>query len=333
MKRTVFRAMPLLVCLAGMASAACAQVNLIVVTDPNQLSSTSALSANRQIGPNLFVVDPSFTSIRIVPPGYQLGLSTQDIFVSCFEFSNGTFHRVPNCIIQLAASRVPFSGGHQHGDPNGNDGAIGVGSLNPTSGTTGAFDIFQSTFTASEASGTTTIEITAFLPDGTPLNPVQVVMMTQIHDQLVALPNSGPGFSVDTSTNHDNQNVWLTPSTMNDFFNLVSMFQDYVQDQFDGEVAAANLELTATNLPLGGIFDIAGHWLKPHVSHRFGRDLDIGTRTHAGALVVPRKQRAILAAAIVDAGFTMPVAAESYNGCSNTNCDTESHHWHVRDGY
>jgi hypothetical protein len=333
-----FRLLVLLLCLVGPVTAAHAQPGVIVLRTPNQLpaqkgQSSSVPSTSDQINANTFVQDPSFTTIKAAPAGYQLGKSTQDIFIACIDLF--TLQIIPNCNVKLAATRQFGSGGHLHGDPNGNDGAIAVGSFNPTSGNTGTQGFLQTTFTASEASGTTNVLITGSTQDGRPIIPTQIFMLTQIHDDQVAIPPSGPGFTVSTaSSGHDNNNIWLTGSTLSDFVDALVNFQGRLDDLFNGKVIGATLPVTATNLPQGGVFDFLNHnWLPPHASHRYGRDMDIGTWTPQGVPIIPLNQRPSLAAGIEDAGFSMPVPNESFDGCALPPCDLASRHWHLRDGY
>lgn len=336
MQKSAVRWLVLLSLLSG-AVAAQAQTGVIAVNNLNLLPSNKGQSGgpspNIQIGPNEFALDPSLTTIKAAPAGYTLGKSTEDIFIACVDLF--TFQIIPNCNVQLTARREFGSGGHQHGDPNGNDGAIAVGSFNPSSGNTGTSGFLQTTFTASEASGTTDVVATGSTQDGTPIIPGEFFMITRIHDSQLAIPPSGPGFTVSTaSSGHDNQNIWLTASTMNDFFDGLAKFQIRIDELFKGNVQPANVPVTATNLPDGGVFDYLNHnWLPPHASHRYGRDMDIGTRTRTGTPIIPINQRPSLAAALEDAGFSMPVPNESFDTCTNPPCDLQSHHWHLRDGY
>lgn len=338
MRKSAFRLLVLLLCLAAGSATMRAQTGIVVVSNPSHVGlqkgkTSGGSSTNSQINANTFIQDPSFTSIKAAPSGYTLAKSTQDIFIACVDLF--TLEIIPNCNVQLTTTRQFGSGGHQHGDPNGNDGAIAVGSFSPASGNTGTSGFLQTTFTASEASGQANVLITGSTLDGTPIIPGQIFMLTQIHDDQTALPASGVGFTVDTSSSgHDNNNVWLTGSTINDFFDGLTNFQGRLDDLFHGQVQAANVPVTATTLPQGGVFDYLNHnWLPPHASHRYGRDLDVGTWTRAGVPIIPRNQRPSLAAAMEDAGFSMPVPTESFDTCGNPPCDTVSRHWHLRDGY
>lgn len=341
MKKPGLAVLALLVCLCGAVTGAQAQIVAVAVTDPSQVPSqkghlSSGPLTNSQIGPNTFVQDPSFNTIKAAPPGYQLGNSTQDIFVFCVNLFTGEI--LSFCNVQLTTTRQFGSGGHQHGDPGGHDQPIAIGSFNPAQGVTGDATIGQgflkTTFTASEASGTANVLITGTLQDGTPVLPGQLFMLTQIHDTQSALAGA-PGFTVDSSSSgHDNNNVWLTQSTIDDFVNGIANFQDVVNELFDGRVTAATVPVTATTLPQGGVFDYQNHdWKPAHVSHRYGRDLDVGTWTRAGVAIIPTDQRASLAQALEAEGFTMPVPTESFDTCTNPPCDLVSRHWHLRDGY
>lgn len=331
----------LLLCLTAAVNRAQGQIVAVAVTDPGQVPSqlghlSSGPLPNSQINFNTFVQDPSFTTISIAPPGYQLGKSTQDIFVACINLFTGEI--LSFCNVQLTTTRQFGSGGHMHGDRNGNDQPIAIGSFNPDHGMTGDAMIGQgflkTAFTASEASGTANVVITGTLQDGTSVFPAQIFMLTQIHDTQAELA-SGSGFTVDSSSSgHDNNNVWLTQSTIDDFVDGIANFQDRLNDLFHGRVTAANVPVTATTLPQGGVFDYLNHdWKPPHVSHRYGRDLDVGTWTRAGVAIIPANQRPSLAAGLEDAGFSMPVANESFDTCTNPPCDLGSRHWHLRDGY
>jgi hypothetical protein len=275
-----------------------------------------------------FVMPPSFHNTDDRPGVPLLGDSTITLFAFCFDPI--TFNLVV-CNVQLAIHAEEGSGGHVHtaGRPDG--------TLDHTSGltTTDPSNPLQFVYTAPDASGVTDATLTGTDLNGNPIIPVQATIGVEI-DGLIGNPTSLAGglLTIDPiSQNHDSNNINSTPTFSNQLQFMAIDFRLRLVLQCiktaPNPLAALNCPNTVTgpvpnmsamNLPAGGLFDFQGTWAPPHHDHRVGVEGDMRI-TNPNFLIAPRF-RIMLHDAVIDALMDDPVPGEDF-------ADPSSNHWHL----
>ena len=182
---------------------------------------------------------------------------------------------------------------------------------------TGTTGVVTGRYTAPETTGTTVVTLTSIAP--TPTGPV-VIGPTPFAIPVVAATDLSrpviPDLIVAThSDNHDDHNGYASPETIAGLQRMMDLYRMALAPL--GGITSANTPvISAIALPQGGLFDYAhGNWCPPHISHRFGDEVDIVPR---GGLV-PKKW---LARAEKRAGFFTPVPVES-------PANPAASHWHM----
>ncbi|HWZ45249.1 MAG TPA: hypothetical protein VNW97_17380 [Candidatus Saccharimonadales bacterium] len=249
-----------------------------------------------------FTMFPSVTTSRLSP--YGAGPQVLNLLAFCFNPFTGAI--LPNCDINLQATAANGSGGHVHNTNRPR------GMFNPSSGNTGASGFLPVAYTSPEASGITNVLLFGFL-NGVPITPGLFTIGVEFDGLQLA---NGTNLIVDTASQmHGNNNGFASSDMISAIQNLPGDFADLLA-QSNGGTAPA-VEFTALSLPVGGLFDFQNEWRPPHVSHRFGNDGDIAIRN------LTRAQRAALARACTNDGFTFPVPGERPQ-------DANATHWHIR---
>lgn len=260
-----------------------------------------------------------------VPPSVitsTLGAGLQQVFgvFRCFDLTIGEF--IPDAIVDLTANAVNGTGGHLHTDPGRPDGA-----WEPESGSTGpGGEGLLSFYTVPEVSGEIGIGVECSAPGFVDVSPeVDFTIGVRIATPLVGLPPSGNGFVTEASVGHDLFNVFVTPEVNVRLLVLPIFLRLELLQQGVPEEEIPTIRYTSMSLFEGGLFDVDANgdglidnpWMRPHVSHRFGTDVDIGMRGF------PAEFRDELAQIILKFGFAFPVLAESPAAPQAT-------HWHLR---
>lgn len=246
-----------------------------VVVEQNQPAVASLALAAAAIPATDFTLPPSVFSTR---PRRTI---TQNMVYICQD-RNG---QNVNCAINLSLTAVAGSGGHIHHD---NDRP--KGGLSATSGSTG-INGFATVFTAPEVSGVVELHVNLVFPPPSPETPGQSVSFVQTFGitvpGLVPLPpghyrNTGarPGLHID---NHYGLPV------MN---GAVLLLADEYHALFSAQPGYLMLGYNDMSLVQGGLYDVYDPnapvptvWQPPHLSHRFGNDIDIDQAT------LPRENR------------------------------------------
>jgi hypothetical protein len=189
--------------------------------------------------------------------------------------------------VNFSVDVTPNSGGHEHHDvvrPKGN--------LSPIQGTTDANGEVKLIFTAPEVAGIYTIsanctscsngvatkEIRVKVPDLVPISPRSPLNTDGTY--IYAL-TSVDAIHAGEGRYHKNQ-YYLTEQAGQNLLGLIKSF------------AAAGWGTVALNdasLYWGGLYDIKGNWVDPHLGHRDGREIDISF-TRARNPISPAKQKA-----------------------------------------
>jgi hypothetical protein len=206
-----------------------------------------------------FSMHPSVTSTT-----RGAGFSRMTLVYICRDASNQNV----NCSINLVATAVAGSGGHDHHDNN-----RPKGTLSNVSGFTGTGG-FSTIYTAPETGGVVELQVNLVFPpvppatEGQPFSFVQTFGITV--PGLLPLP-PGNWTPIGAVPGQHTDNHYGLP-TMNE---SVLLFADEYRQVF-GEMLALN----DMSLVQGGLFDVFGTnpsavWKPNHFSHRFGDDIDV----------------------------------------------------------
>jgi len=180
-------------------------------------------------------------------------------------------------------------GGHSH------NGTRPVGTFSPSHGTTNANGQVTSTYTASIAGGTYTLQATS-----------QGVFDTCSLDVRVSgLGSLGGGsyYTLVGATGTHPSNHYGTSGTRSALQNVATSFHDKCPE-------APDLTYNDMSLVKGGLFDINADWAPPHDTHRIGRNCDC---SNADELTADQQNK--LKECITDAAGTW----------AHHNCN----HWHL----
>jgi hypothetical protein len=264
-------------------------------------------TATIEMKPSLF----TFLGSGSDPAPYPIGAQVEPITIECQDQSGNT---VPNCAIDFDFDVIEGSGGHVHNTnrPTGDFGSdqCSVPFAQHVSCNTGTPGAAVLVFSAPEASGTTTTANGTVSANGLS-NTFSFTINVQYDGLILA---NGPGLFIHKdSLMHDNNNGWVTPST-NFALNVAASLFDLNLTSL-GYTKIPNIEITATSLPLGGLFDYSIEWQPPHIAHRFGNNADVGMSG-----LTPQHRKA-LAWAVDKAGFRTPVPGERPSDFEN--------HWHL----
>ncbi len=292
-------------------------------------------SMRRSSGPpgSLFTTSADFT----MPPSVtssSLGarISRDSLTVACIDRLTGAL--IPGCTITITPEPEFGSGGHWH------DGERPAGCMlkageqvdlclqmiapgrslvrtRAVTAVTGADGTFDVTYVAPEVSGGVFHFLTGTDPQGRPLPFAVAFFDIRIPEQLVALPDAGPGFVMVPSPGGVHQNSFAQPAVVDHLMAIPDEFTSALLERGVPAGQIPTLFYTSLNLPRGGLFDINLNWRPPHTSHRFGNDADLGVSN------IPEAFRRTLARVILHEGFHFPVLAESP---ANPN----ARHWHLR---
>ena len=264
---------------------------------------------------------PSVITSTLSP--YGTGPQIIETVSECIQFPSGTV--APNCDITIDWSARNASGGHVHNAdrPPGifaTENGVRAGSTTPgppasisdNSGPTGTLGV---TYTAPESGGITDLMVSGVATvDGkvTQFGPNSFTIGVAVDGLQRAVV---PGMQVNAASNmHGNNNGHALPAMAAALSRVTQRFSSELKQR---GLPVRDVRATALSLPLGGLFDFRTQWQKPHASHRFGDDADIGIREFN------RLEREALAEAILASGFTIPVRAESPS-------DPQATHWHIR---
>lgn len=271
-------------------------------------ATSAAASAPAALSPicssTFFCVQPSVTTSTI-----GAGAKKVSIFVACFDLATGSV--IPNCTISFTLKPEPNTGGHAHDDPS-----RPTGTVSPNPGNSGASGVLEAVYTAPEISGVVAITAQGVTPDGEVLPSATATIGVELSG-LVAVAVSGAGFQVLPSALHDLNNLYATPTVKAKLEALPVKFAGTLAKQGIPADQVPTLSYTSISLVAGGLFDINGTWMPPHVSHRFGLDADLRIKN------VPQRFRDELREVILKSGFFFPVKDESPD-------DPTATHWHVR---
>ena len=181
---------------------------------------------------------------------------------------------------------------------------------------TGPNGTFPVVYIAPEPSGHVHFTLTGTDPNENPIAPRTFSQDVQIAAApLTDLPASGDGFVMEPGTTHPQNNFAL--STVVTALQAIPVkFREELLKRGVSLDEVPTLRYTSLNLPQGGIFDLINNWRPDHVSHRSGRDADLGLRD------IQRRFRDALETAIRNSGFSMPVPGERPE-------DPGSNHWHL----
>ena len=268
-----------------------------------------------------FVMRPSVLTSSLSP--YGTGPQRYDTFASCALGPSGPV--VPNCNITIRWNARANSGGHMHNTnrPPGifltqygvSDGSTSPGPPGSVTDSSQASGVLGLTYTAPEASGVIDLTLTGVATVGgqtLTFGPSSFAFGVRFEGLQFAIV---PGLQVHTvSDMHGNNNGYATPDTI---LSLGVMTQGFARFLSLKNLPVPILEIPAISLPEGGLFDDSVEWTPPHVSHRFGNDVDILTPP------LTNQQRRALEIARRAAGFTTPVRAES-------SANPGASHWHLR---
>lgn len=275
-----------------------------------------------------FVMFPSFHSADDRPGVPLIGDSTMQLFAFCFD---PITLNLLVCNVTLSVHVEDQSGFHLHsgGRPDGTlDNTTGVTTTDPTNPLT-------FTYTAPDASGVTDALLTGTDQNGNPIIPAQATIGVEI-DGLINNPTSLAGglLTIDPVSNfHDNNNISSTQTFSNQLQFMAIDFRARLVAQCiktaPNPVAALNCintvqgpipNMSAMNLPAGGLFDFQGTWAPPHHDHRVGVEGDMRI-TNPNFFIAPQF-RIMLHDAVIDAGMDDPVSGEDFD-------TPTANHWHL----
>ncbi len=225
-----------------------------------------------------------------VQPSVGSQTSTIDINIICNFFGAA----IPNCDITLNPLVVaePNTGGHSH-----SDAGRPLGQVDPMQGNTGSNAYLTVTYTAPEPAGVVRISGSGYHPlYGFFSGAFTIGIMVAGLQELTA---SGDYDLVGQTTTHP-QNHYATGGMLGSLRTLAHAYTT----TYPGQRLAYN----DISPPFGGLFDINANWGTPHISHRFGTDVDLR--------LVPANQRQTLQQMIYQSGISLILV--------------EGNHWHLR---
>lgn len=229
-----------------------------------------------------------------IPPSVTtsaIGRSDSKIFFDVFCLDPAG-QIVPNCDFVIEHKVLPFTGGHDHDDAN-----RPKGTFEPDRGNTGPSGVALVIYTAPEVSGIIEGKLIVTAPGFGTGESIRLIGVRI--NGLEELPAGEDYLLVGATATHSTNHFGT--ATMNG--SLVGLAASYV-DAFPGE----KLSYNDMSLFQGGLFDIGGNWSPPHVSHRFGDDIDV-------ALVPPARRNRLRQLARASGIPTIIV---------------EGNHWHLR---
>lgn len=302
-----YRLLPILLGLVfynhGLAEATASPDRWIAILSPEELdlyrssgsvpASLRESSDERVIGrtaneivPTDFETQPSVTSSTV-----GAGRRTVSFLVVCME----GLQLIPNVDVELSFRTITQSGGHAHDAPS--DLLRPQGSLAPLSGNTGPDGtLVRAEFEAPEPSGVSRVTITCF--GGPPTSRVFTIGVRV--RGLVGLAGDA-SYQLIGATGQHPDNHFGTPA-LNEA--ILTLAQSYAR----AFPESPRLRINDQSLVEGGLFDISGMWSRPHGSHRFGTDVDVG--------LVPPANAAQFVVLAQTAGFGVVIA--------------EGDHYHLR---
>lgn len=175
---------------------------------------------------------------------------------------------IPGVSFTIDRTFVAASGGHDHTNQPNLDR---VGSLGSYSGTTNDEGEWTTTFTAGDLGSALTFKVSS--PDllGKPFTsyPVDIsVGFLGLFDPGIEYGDVDVRYTGATTAHGSNHNG--TPELHQMVRDMAVRYNIEADDAVKGSIG-----LNDMSLDLGGLFDIAGAWERPHSRHRFGTDCDI----------------------------------------------------------
>lgn len=294
----------------------------VTAIQPSDSPPTASSASTYQLDVD-FEILPSVTSssLRAFP---QTNPSTRRLQFTCLL--NG--EPVPNYEIGIVRKFLrpgDDPSGHLHPPGTVGPGAEDrpLGSFDPRVGNSGADATLEVVYEAPEISGVVRFRVLG-RRDGILFGPDELDIGVRIPD--LEDVSSSDTISFDPSTGHNEFNRSATSivrrrlrATANDYLRRLR-----VRD-FPASAVPEELNVTGISLPLGGLFDVDAdengqiddEWDTPHVSHRFGEDVDIATRN------LSTNTFEVFEKAAENRGFCFPVWRESPD-------NPAANHFHLR---
>ncbi|MHB8354446.1 MAG: hypothetical protein ACYDCF_08455 [Burkholderiales bacterium] len=269
---------------------------------------------------------------------YGLGPHRQMIQIACFDVTHGEI--IPNCAVTLKWFVPQTAGGHDHVVPiQRPPGQFTIGSqsagyastavftdaqgyghwvcaapTDPNAATptlkanTGPSGVLDTVYTAPETAGATVVTLVGTAPTSTgsvTIGPTTFDIPV-IAAEGLTFPSIPGLYITRQSQNHDHHNGYASAAMVLQLQAMMAYYDAFIANyKAVYGVSLPPPTIDAISLPEGGLFDYDhGNWCPPHVSHRFGNEVDI--IPEGGGLATTA-----LATAERRTGFLTPVWAES----------------------
>ena len=175
---------------------------------------------------------------------------------------------IPGVAFTIDRTFTPATAGHDHTNPPSLDR---IGSLGSYSGTTDENGEWKTTFTAGDLASVLTFKASTASLLGSPFTSVPFdvgVGFLGLFDPGIEYGDFDVRYTGATGDHGSNHHG--TPELHHMVREMALMYNIEADDAVKGSIG-----LNDMSLELGGVFDIAGAWERPHSRHRFGTDCDI----------------------------------------------------------